>query len=80
MYFTGPHLRVITPITTNGMIPKIIDGEVQYKTTFLPLSAKRQMESKNNRLLKKGFKHLMAEIEVVSDGTPEPKRGKSKIN
>lgn len=75
MYFTGPHLRVTTPLTTNGMVPKMVEGQQQYKTTFLPLSAKKQMESKNNRLRKKGFTHLLAQIEVVSD---ESKKSKSK--
>lgn len=69
MYFTGPHLRVTTPLTTNGMIPLIIMGEQQFKTDFFPLSARKAFEGKNNRLIKNGFKHLAAEIEVIGEET-----------
>lgn len=79
MYFTGSYLRVTTPVTTNGVIPKIVNGQQAYKETFLPLSAKKAMEKKNARLLRNGFKHLVSQIEVVSDGTSDkPSRRKIK--
>lgn len=71
MYFTGPYLRITTPRTTNGIIPKLQNGQQVFKETFLPLSAKKQIEKKNARLIKRGFKHLVSTIEVVGDG-PEP--------
>lgn len=71
MYFTGTYLRVISPVTSNGIIPKLQNGQQVTKETFLPLTAKKALESKNNRLRKKGFGHLVSTIEVVSDGTPE---------
>lgn len=67
MYFNGPYLRVLTPKTTNGVIPDTTGGEVQYKESFLPLSAKKQLEKKNARLTKHGFKQLVAIIEVVGE-------------
>lgn len=67
MYFTGPYLRVTTPKTTNGLIPQIINGEPQYNETFLPLSAKKSLEAKNNRLTRTGFQHLVAKLEIVGE-------------
>lgn len=72
MYFNGSYLRVLTPRTTNGSILKIINGEVQYKESFLPLTAKKQVDKKNARLAKNGFGHLVAIVEVVGD-TPQQK-------
>lgn len=84
MYFTGPYLRVTTPKTTNGIIPKMTNGQQEVSETFLPLTARKQLESKNRRLQKNGFHHLVAEIEVVGDApntsvTPEPVKRKTKI-
>lgn len=73
MYFNGTYLRVLTPRTTNGMIPKTVNGEVQYRETLLPLSAKKQMEKKNARLTKHGFKHLVSIIEEVGTEPVKPK-------
>lgn len=78
MYFTGPYLRVTTPKTTNGIIPQIINGEPQYNETFLPLTARKQLEAKNRRLLKNGFRHLVAELEVVGGSTNTPTAQKRK--
>lgn len=78
MYFTGSYLRVTTPVTTNGVIPKLQDGRQVTKETFLPLTAKKKLEAKNRRLSKRGFQHLVSTIEVVSDGTPEKPLRKSK--
>lgn len=71
MYFKGNYLRVLTPRTTNGVVPKLINGEQQWKETFLPITAKKQIEKKNNRLKKNGFSQLVAEIEVIGDETAE---------
>lgn len=82
MYFTGPYLRVTTPKTTNGIIPQIINGEPQYSETFLPLTARKQLEAKNRRLLKNGFRHLVAGLEVVGDSVNTPtvvQKRKTKI-
>lgn len=65
MYFTGPYLRVTTPKTTNGLIPLLRQGQQVVREDFLPLSARKALESKNNRLIKSGNSHLVAEIEVV---------------
>jgi hypothetical protein len=78
MYFTGSYLRVTTPVTTNGIIPKLNNGQQVFKETFLPLSAKKALEKKNARLTRKGFGHLISQIEVVSDGTPEKPKRKTK--
>lgn len=67
MYFTGEYLRVLTPKTTNGLIPKLKDGQQVFKETHLPMSAKKKIEGRNNRLKKRGFGHLQAKIEVVKD-------------
>ena len=72
MYFQGAYLRVQTPKTTNGQIPLIVDGQQVFNETFLPLSAKRQLEKKNQRLIRTGFKHLAAIIEVVGETPVAP--------
>lgn len=79
MYFQGTYLRVSTPETVNGLVPKIgPDGQVVYKETFLPLSAKKSLEAKNQRLIKKGHGHLKMIIEQVSDTpAPQPKVAES---
>lgn len=78
MIFTGPYLRITTPRTTNGIIPKLSNGQQEFKETFLPLSAKKAIEGKNARLIKRGFKHLISTIEVVGND-PAPVKRKSKI-
>lgn len=64
-YFKGKYLRVTTPVTTNGILPLIIDGKAQVEETFLPLTAKKDLEKKNRHLEKTGTPHLVAKIEVV---------------
>lgn len=60
-----PYLRVITPVTTNGTLPMIVNGQQQFEETFLPLTARKHLERKNARLQKNGFAHLVAKIETV---------------
>lgn len=71
MYFQGAYLRVLTPKTTNGMIPLIENGQQVFIENFLPLTAKKQLERKNQRLTKNGFGHLVAKIEIVGEN-PQP--------
>jgi hypothetical protein len=69
MDFNGqPYLRITSPKTTNGILPLTINGVVQTKETHLPLSARKRIESKNNRLRKSGNGHLVSKIEVVEPG------------
>lgn len=65
MYFNGPHLRVTEPVTSNGILPVTVNGRVQEKVTFMPLTAQKLLEKKNARLRKTGNGHLAAKIEVV---------------
>ena len=71
MYFQGPHLRVSTPVTSNGIIPKMEGGQIAYRIDFLPMSAKAALEKKNQRLVKAGQGHLQMKIEIVSDQVVE---------
>jgi hypothetical protein len=61
----GSYLRVITPVTTNGTTPLLINGVQQTEETFLPLSAKKELEKKNRHLERTGSPHLVMKIEVV---------------
>ena len=61
----GAYLRVITPVTTNGLMPHLVNGVQQTEETLLPLSAKRHLERKNARLIKNGFPTMVAKIEIV---------------
>jgi len=67
MHFSGTYLRITTTETTNGMIPKIVNGKAVTKETFLPYTAKKAMDKKAARLKKNGFAHLAPIIEVVGD-------------
>lgn len=60
-----PYLRVTTPVTTNGSIPLIENGRQKVEETFLPLTARKHLERKNQRLARNGFSHLVAKIETV---------------
>lgn len=64
-------LRVETPITSDGINLKYDEnGKVQYKTTFLPITAKKEIERNDAR----SPKHLQKKITVMSGDTdtPEP--------
>lgn len=50
----------------------MVDGEQQYSETFLPLSAKKQVDAKNRRLEKNGFRHLKMDVEVVGEAPVQP--------
>lgn len=63
MVNSGSYLRVLTPRTSNGVNLIVVDGQVQYKETSLPMSAKRYIEEQNRKLPD----HLKKIIEVVSD-------------
>lgn len=64
--FKGPYLRIITPVTSNGIIPVTgEDGKVKTEESFAPLSARKHLEMENNRLIKSGHKHLVHKIETV---------------
>lgn len=65
---SGPYLRVKSPITKDGSNILIVDGQVQYKDTYLPMSAKKYMEAQNS-LLPGNLKKI---IQVVG---MEEKRG-----
>ena len=73
MFLKGKFLMVRTPKTINGQIPKITNGQPEYVTTEAPLTARKHLEKKNDRLKRTGFAHLMAVItEVTDEPTPAP--------
>lgn len=78
MYFKGAYLRITEPETTNGMLPKIVNGRQVTKETFLPLTAKKAMERKAARLKRNGFAHLAPVIEVVGEEDYEQLTNKRK--
>lgn len=63
------HIRVQKPLTSNGINPILTDDHrVRYKTTFLPMTAKKHLDKKNLKLPK----HLQMIIEVVPGYRPAP--------
>lgn len=68
MIFPKGTLRVVSPVTEDGNRPKIVDGMPVYKETFLPKTAKRNLERQNNNLPN----HLKKKIEVLEDDYVEP--------
>lgn len=64
-FLNGDHLRVVSPLTTDGTTLKYgEDQKVMYKETFLPLTAKKELLLQNTRLPA----HLKKKIEVISAG------------
>lgn len=60
-FLNGDHLRVVSVVTVDGDRPKIENGQQKYKETLLPLTAKKNLEERNQGLPK----HLKMQIEVV---------------
>ena len=46
---SGNYLEIKTPVTTNGIIPKIENGRVVYKTTYAPLKARKAFQRVYNK-------------------------------
>jgi hypothetical protein len=44
------HLKVLTPITTDGITPILVNDVIQYSEAFLPITAKPYLERKNEKL------------------------------
>lgn len=65
-FFKGKYIRVTTPLTTNGVLPLIVDGQQQTEETHLPITAMKELEKKNVRLEKAGNAHLKMKLEVVN--------------
>lgn len=61
--FKGDYLRVRTPLTSDGVSPIVENDRIKYREDFLPLSAKRMLEKKNEKLPSA----LRKKIEVVSN-------------
>lgn len=67
--FSGKHLRVRTPLTTDGSNLLVGDDEkIKFKTTYLPFSAKEKLEKIN----KARPAHLQHKIEVLGGEPPVP--------
>jgi hypothetical protein len=65
--FKGKYLRVSTPCTTDGASPKLDEeGKLEMKETFLPVSAKKDLELQNKILPE----ILRKKIEIVTDDEP----------
>lgn len=65
-YFKGAYLRVETPRTIDGTVPLMIDGVQQYKESHLPLSARKALERRNEKIAP----FLRHKIEVVGGEAP----------
>lgn len=66
-YFKGEYLRVKSPVTTNGITPKMVNGQMVYKEDHLPVTARKILEKKNLKLPE----HLRKIIEHVPAYRPE---------
>lgn len=80
--FSGNYLRVLTPKTIDGNVPKTgPDGRVLYKESHLPMSALKHLERKN---LKRPnhLKHVINVVDVTSineiETVPVPAEAKNK--
>jgi hypothetical protein len=69
------HLRIRTPNTKDGLTPIRDDesGEISYKTTLVPLSARKAFERENSKL-PKFMKHIIEEM----DGDREETRSQAR--
>ena len=62
--FKGDYLRVSKPVTTNGMVPKMINGEIVYKESHLPVTALKNLNKRNDKLPS----HLKMKIDRIETG------------
>lgn len=76
--FKGSYLRVLTPCTTDGTSPMMDeDGRIVKKETFLPVSAKRDLDIQNKYLpdiLKKTIQLVTEEQATKDTKTVAPKK------
>ena len=61
--FKGDYLRVLTPVTSDGVSLVTVNDRIKYREDHLPLSAQKMLEKKNEKLPTS----LRKKIEVVSD-------------
>lgn len=73
--FKGDYLRVLTPITSDGVQLAVVDGQVQYREDHLPLTARKTLERKNAKLPES----LRKKIEVVSNAPYKPQEVSQEI-
>lgn len=59
----GPYLRVLTPVTSDGVSLVTVNDRIKYREDHLPLSAQKMLEKKNEKLPTS----LRKKIEVVND-------------
>ena len=69
MVFQGKYLRVLSPRTVDGTTPLLVNGMLQYKEEFLPISAKPFLERQNKDLPE----ILRKKIEIIDDSVPTAK-------
>lgn len=63
MALKGSYLRVLTPITSDGISPVTENDKIKYREDHLPLTAKKMLEAKNAKL----SPHLRKKIEEVNE-------------
>lgn len=73
--FNEDYLRVLTPVTVNGIVPFMVNGVPQYKESMLPITAKRYLEQKNA----KRPEHLKHIIDVIPNGGAKSSRKKRTV-
>lgn len=73
--FKGDYLRVQTPITSDGVSPVVENDRIKYREDHLPVTAKKMLESKNQRLptsLRKKIEVVSNTVKPVIKTTPKP--------
>lgn len=74
-FLNGDHLRVVSVVTVDGVRPKLDEsGQQMFKETLLPLTAKKNLEERNQGLPK----HLKMKIEVVRSIQDIPEQQKEQ--
>lgn len=73
LFYQGEHLRVSTPVTLDGQNLAIDErGQVVYKETLLPLTARKDIEKQNEKLPPT----LRKKIEVIGATRQQEKKTK----
>lgn len=76
-YLKGLHLKVEVPITTNGIDVVMKDDAIQYKASFLPLTARKLLEKKNEKL-PPFLRMKFTEVDPGKKGPGRPKKEDQK--
>lgn len=68
-HFKGNYLRVLSPVTSDGQIPVMQNGQAKYKESHMAYGAAKYLESINKKL-PAHLKHIVEKVDQQSRVQP----------